>query len=253
MVATKLRAEKKARAEEWALAEEILARTDVRTSYVYGPPGVGKTFAAYSFGRIDRGVYPITLTPETPASELMGHYTPRGNELAWHDGVFARAMRSGGRLVINELSHAGSDVLSILFAVLESPLTSSITLPTGEVLRPADGFNVVATDNEAPDCLPEALRDRFDCVINLTRPHPAIIEKLHPRLRRALERSLTLDDERRVTARRWMTISRLQGSMGLEKACRAVLGWERGAQIFEAIILSDNDKTTTELSSGDLG
>jgi MoxR-like ATPase len=253
MVGKKVQEEKKTPAGAWALAEEILARADVQTVYIFGPPGIGKTYAAYKFGRIESGTYPITLTPETPASELVGHYTPRGAELLWHDGVFSRAMRAGGRLVINELSHASSDVLAILYAVLESPATSSISLPTGEVLRPSEGFNVVATDNEPPDNLPEALRDRFDCVVHLTTPHPALLEKLHPRLRRAAERSLTLDDERRVSTRRWLTISRLLGPMGSKKACQAVLGFERGTQVHEAIILADSDASASELFSGDPG
>lgn len=226
-------------AADWALMEYLLASPHVRTIYGFGPPGIGKTYGAYRFGRIAAGVFPITLTPETPASELLGHYTPRGNQLVWQNGPFTLAMRAGGRLVINELSHAGSDVIAVLYPVLESTETAQLMLATGEIVRPAPGFHVVATDNAPPDELPEALQDRFDCVLNLERPHPALIEALHPRLRRAAERSFLLDDERRITMRRWMTISRLQSVMGLERACHAVLGRLRGTQIFEAINLSD--------------
>jgi hypothetical protein len=232
------RNEDPAHSEEWALAADILSSPLVRTSYIYGPPGIGKTYAAYNIGRTTAGVSPITLTPETPASELMGHYMPRGNELVWQYGPFAKAMRAGGRLVINEISHASSDVLAILYPVLESIETAQLMLPTGEIIRPAEGFNVVATDNAPPDGLPEALQDRFDCLIYLSKPHPAVFEMLNPALRRAAERSFTLDDERRISCRRWMTISLLMESMGTEKACCAVLGVARGKQIYEAIVLA---------------
>jgi hypothetical protein len=239
MAVTKLRAGKQEPPDQWMLAEELLSSPYVRTTYAWGPPGIGKTFAAYRVGRITAGLFPITLTPEMPASELLGHYVPRGDGLAWHDAPFALALRAGGRLIINELSHASSDVLAILYPVLESVETAQLMMPTGEILRPAEGFNVVATDNEPPDGLPEALRDRFDCVVHLTRPHPAILAALHPALRRAAERAFTLDSERRVSTRQWMAMSRLLPVMGPYKACIAVLGVERGTQIFEAIVLAE--------------
>jgi MoxR-like ATPase len=226
-------------AADWALAETLLALPDVRTILAHGPPGTGKTYAAMYFGRVAAGIFPVTLTPEMPASELLGHYSPRGNDLIWQDGPFALAMRSGGRLIINEVSHASSDVLAILYPVLESAKTAQLMLSTGEVLRPMPGFHVVATDNEPPDGLPEALQDRFECVVNLEWPHPAAMAALHPRVRRAAERSFLLDDERRISMRRWMMISHLQAKLGFEKACHAVLGRLRGTQVFEAINLSD--------------
>jgi MoxR-like ATPase len=233
----KQRSEAPVISEEWTLATDVLSSLYVRTIYIHGPPGIGKTYAAYNIGRIAAGVYPITLTPEMPASELMGHFIPKGNELVWQYGPFAKAMRAGGRLVINEISHASSDVLAILYPVLESVETAQLMLPTGEIIRPAAGFNVTATDNAPPDGLPEALQDRFDCVVGLTRPHPAVFAALNPMLRKAAERSFSLDDERRVSMRKWMTISRLMDVMGLEKACCAVLGAPRGRQVYEAIML----------------
>jgi hypothetical protein len=112
-------------------------------------------------------------------------------------------------------------------------------MPSGEIVRPAQGFNVVATDNEPPDGLPEALRDRFDCIVNLTSPHPAILTALHPALRRAAERALVLDNERRISTRQWMAMSRFLPVMGPRTACLAVLGMERGTQVYEAIVLAE--------------
>src|SRR5262249_34396558 len=71
----------------------------IRTLYLFGPPGCGKTFAAYHFGRPRGDVYAITLTPETAAAELRGCWIPHGNEFVWHDGPFTAALREGARLV----------------------------------------------------------------------------------------------------------------------------------------------------------
>ena len=224
---------------EWEFVQELLASSLFRTIFMWGPPGIGKTFAAYKMGRIDRGVFPVTLTPETPASELMGHFVPRGNELVWRDGPFTAAMRAGGRLVINEVEHASSDVLAILYPVLESAETAQLILPTTEIVAPAEGFHVIATNNEPPDNLPLALQDRFECEVHIKHPHPDALAKLDPALQRAALRTMSLEAERVVSMRRWQTIARLQNTFGLERACRAVLGAERGAQVYDAIILAE--------------
>lgn len=238
--------ESAAAVDEWAFIEGLLASALIRTLFLYGPPGIGKTYSAYHSGRIDAGVYPITLTPETPASELVGHFFPAGNELQWRDGPFALALRAGGRLVINEISHASSDVLAILYPVLESTETAQLMLPTGDILRPAPAFHAVLTDNEPPDNLPAALQDRFDCQVHVRAPHPAALALLDPLLRAAALRSFLLDEERRVTMRQWLNISRFIATMGLADACRAVLGRERGAQIHDAIRLANGAEKEDE-------
>lgn len=225
-------------AQEWRSVEAMLANELIRTLYLWGAAGIGKTYGAYNFGRVERGVFAVTLTPETPASELMGHFFPYGAELRWRDGPFTAALRAGGRLVLNEISHASSDVLAILYPVLESEKTAQLMLPNNETVRPVPGFHAIVTDNEPPDNLPAALQDRFDAQAHIRMPHPAAIEALHPQIRRAALRAIELDDERRVTMRQWLNISRFLPALGLDLACRAVLGAERGAQIADAIRLA---------------
>jgi MoxR-like ATPase len=225
--------------DEWSYAEKLLASDRVRTMLLFGRPGTGKTYAALCSGRVENGVYAITLTEETSAAEVRGHYVLKGNDSVWHDGPFVRAMRAGGRIVINEVSNAGGDVQQLLFLVLESAASAVITLPSGETLRPAPGFHVVATDNQPPERLPEPLRDRLTCVLEIKRPHPAALAGLSPALRRAAEASLALDDERRVSARGWEHVEMLSHEFGLETACRLVFGAERGLMIHDAICIAD--------------
>jgi len=224
---------------DWQLVEAVLSLDLVRVVYLFGPPGIGKTYSAFTMGRVNDGVYAITLTEDTPAAELRGHFVPEGGNLVWHDGPFTKAMREGARLVVNELTHANPEVHALLHPVLESTETARLTLPTSETVVPADGFHVVATDNHPPEELPPALADRFDCVVEVDQPHPDALARLSPNLREAARRSFALETERRVGLRAWLALDRLQGQLGLETACRAVFGPQRGAQIYDALSLRD--------------
>jgi MoxR-like ATPase len=232
---------------DWALVSRALASFALHRIYLFGPPGVGKTFCAYHDGRIGNGVYAITLTTDTPASELRGNYMPRGGEFVWVDGPVVRAMREGARLVINELLHAADDVFSFLHPILEQPATARITLPTGETVFPATGFNVIATDNGPPEALPPALRDRFDAVLEIREPHPNALSLLSPDLRELARRSFALDEERRVSLRGWLRLDELRREFGLENACLLAFGTERGGQIHDAILLAQEEFSQEEL------
>ena len=222
----------------WPLIERALSCELLGRIYLFGPPGVGKTYAAYVYGRTERDVYACTLTQETPAAELRGTYLPQGETLAWHDGPVVRAMKRGARLVLNELSHASDDALAFLHPVLEHSETARVTLPTGETVRPAAGFHVVVTDNLPPASLTPALRDRFDALIEVAEPHPSALARLTEPIREAARRSFALGEERRVSVRSWLTLDRLRPVLGLEDACLVVFGGERGTQIFDALVLA---------------
>ena len=220
---------------DWALVERVLACGLIRSVYLFGPPGIGKTYCAYRKGRIGNGVYACTLTEETPASELRGTWLPKGEGLVWHDGPIARAMREGARVVLNELSHASDDVLAFLYPIIESPETARLTLPTNETISPAPGFSVVCTDNVPPDDLPPALQDRFETILEIEEPHPEAIARLSPDLRAAALRSLVLENDRRVSLRGWLMLERLRAEFSLEDACIVVFGAERGSQLHDAL------------------
>jgi MoxR-like ATPase len=223
----------------WQLVERVLGSALARVVYLYGPPGTGKTFAAYRYGRVQTHPYCITLTEETSAAELRGFYLLKGTDGVWHDGPFVRAMREGARLVINEISHASADVLALLFPIFESAETARLTLPTGETITPAPGFHVIVTDNAPPDRLPEPLQDRFSAILRVLEPHPDALADLDPELRALAETALAISDEqRRISARGWKHLQAWKDEVGLELACKLVLGPDRGQMLWDAIQLA---------------
>jgi MoxR-like ATPase len=222
----------------WSIVENAIAVAD--RILLYGPPGTGKSYAAHSAALDGRDLYTVTLTQDTPAAELRGHLWPvggaQGTEFKWKDGPAIQAWRNGGRLVINEIDHAGGDALSFLMNILDSEGTATITLPTGETLRPHPRFQAVATMNGDPDSdLPPALRDRFPAAIEIVEPHPNGIASLPSDLQDAARGSVcAAASERRVTLRAWLAFAKYRDSLGAEQAAFTVFG-ARGTDILNSL------------------
>jgi MoxR-like ATPase len=224
---------------DWAFVERVLHCSLLRVLYLHGPPGVGKTWAAYHLAPNPNGVLAVSLTEDTPAMELRGHYVQTERGMVWQDGNFVRAMRRGATLVVNEITHSADDVRSFMHPVFESPETAEMTLPNGEVVKPAPGFRVILTDNLPPEDLSDALRSRVDARLHILMPHPSALARLSPDLRRAAEATLGLEDERRVSLREWLTLERVRSELGLELGAIAVFGDERGPQLLDALELHE--------------
>jgi MoxR-like ATPase len=165
-------------ASAWDLADTALASSN--RLYLWGPPGVGKSYLAVKSGQAP---VQVTFSEDLTVQELIGHYMPEGGVFRWHYGPISQAMRDGALLILNEIARASGAVQDFLLGVLDNAEVASIALPTGEKLRPARGFCVVATSNTSPESLDPALRSRFEVEIHLTEPNPAIITNLNQSLR----------------------------------------------------------------------
>lgn len=202
---------------------------------LYGPPGTGKTHLA-----VDRAAYSLTLTAETPAAELRGHYVPKGSEFVWQDGPALRAWREGARLVLNEIDQASGDALTFLYAILDDPETAMLTLPTGETVRPAPGFQAVATTNriDLANVIPAALLDRFAVRIHVTEPHPSALSRLPKPLSDIVSGTLDKADDRRVSLRQALAYHALHDKLNDARlAAMAVFG-ERAEDVFNSLVLA---------------
>lgn len=176
---------------------------------LYGVAGTGKTYQANRFGlKEGQGTYNLTLTADSTATELMGHYIATSDGgFRWKDGNGTRAFKEGSRLVINEIDHAGADVQTFLHALLDDKEFAGFNLPDdeGTLVKPLPNFQCIATMNGYPDDLPEPLADRFTVKLNIDQVHPDALNSLGNRLK-----SIYLDtDKKNYSVRKWVELQKL--------------------------------------------
>lgn len=216
----------------WKDVESVL---DANVNCIlYGPPGTGKTRAGAS-----QDHYSITLTLETPAAELRGHFVPKGNEFLWHDGPALRAWREGKRLVLNEIDQASGDALTFLHALLDDPEVARLTLPTGETVTPAPGFHAVATTNalDLPMVIPEALLDRFAVRVLVDEHHPDALNALgNTGLAELVRKSVNKPPKQKVSLRQVMAFNNLKQHVPAEVAAKVVFGASADAATLAAVL-----------------
>jgi MoxR-like ATPase len=168
-------------------------------------------------------VLAVTLTEDTPAAELRGHWVPAGGDFRWQDGPTIAAWRGGHRLGLDEIDRASGAALTWLMGILDDFPTAMLTLPSGETLRPHSRFSVVATMNGDPAVdLRPALRDRFPVAIHVDAIHPAALAQLPDDLRAvAMTTTFAAEPDRQASVRRWQEFARLREHLGEEMAARA--------------------------------
>lgn len=232
----------------WKLVANAIGNAD--RILLYGPPGTGKTYAAatnkvgYNMEG-DPNVYQITMTEDTASANLEGFYKPNSSGgFEWHDGIAIQAWRNGGRLVINEIDHASPDAMTFLHAILDDQDIAMLTLnnDSKETVRPAEGFQVVATTNSPPESLPLALKDRFPVKIYVDRIHPMAMEQFPEDWHDVIHDTTMVEDpEERISVRAWSEYFALQDQgFTAETAAKLIFG-AKAEELVDAIRLSTAD------------
>lgn len=133
-----------------------------------GPTCAGKTtLVEYIAARLGVQCLRVNNHEHTDVSEYVGRYTPTADgSIQWQDGALAAALRRGDWLLLDELNLAPSEVLEALNRLLDDNRELRVA-ETGEIIKPASGFRLLATQNPAGGAyggrkpLSRALRDRF--------------------------------------------------------------------------------------------
>lgn len=154
-------------------------------TYISGLSGNGKTFMVeQACAKANREYVRVQISPETDEDDLIGGFRLIDGETVFQKGPVIKAMEAGAILMIDEIDR-GTNKIMCLQGVLEGKPV--LIKKTGEVIAPAEGFNVLATANtkgkgsddgrySAATIIDEAFLERF--TINIDQKFPGIaIEK----------------------------------------------------------------------------
>ena len=165
--------------------ENIIRSRIFYPTYVIGLSGNGKTFMIeQACARLNREYVRVQITPETDEDDLIGGFRLVNGETVFSKGPVIKAMEAGAILLIDEIDR-GSNKIMCLQGVLEGKPV--LIKKTGQVVKPAEGFNVISTANTkgrgsedgrfiAATIIDEAFLERF--TITVEQPYPsASVEK----------------------------------------------------------------------------
>ena len=138
--------------------------------------------------------------------------------------------------------------MTFLHAVLDDVDIAGITLNnnTKETVRPVEGFQVIATTNQDPESLPEALKDRFPVQLHIDEIHPKAIEKFPEQWHQVIKDTAILNDEyERISVRKWDEYFKLTKEKGLsDDDAGALVFGERSQELMDAMKLAPQDDGT---------
>lgn len=160
--------------------KQIFASNDFFPVFIHSMSGTGKTvMVRNAAAEANRKLIRIQFTPETDADELIGGWRLVNGDTVFVEGPVIRAMKSGAILLCDEIDRAGNNAVLAMQSIVEG---AEAFLPkTGEVVRPAPGFTIVATANTqgrgstdglytGAQILDDAFLERF--VISYEQPFP---------------------------------------------------------------------------------
>lgn len=159
---------------------EIIRSRSFYPIYIAGLSGNGKTMMVeQACAAAGRDYIRVQISPETDEDDLIGGFRLLNGETVFAKGPVVKAMERGSILLIDEIDRATNKIMCLQGVLEGKPI---MIKKTGEVIRPAPGFNVIATANTkgkgsddgrfvSASIIDEAFLERF--VATLEQPYPS--------------------------------------------------------------------------------
>ena len=156
-------------------------------TFITGLSGNGKTFSVeQACALAKRELIRVNITIETDEDDLIGGFRLVDGATVWHDGPVIQALNRGAILLLDEIDLASNKILC-LQSILEG--NGVFLKKIGKFVRPANGFNVIATANTkgkgsddgrfiGTNVLNEAFLERFPVTFEQDYPSPKIEQKI---------------------------------------------------------------------------
>jgi len=169
--------------------------------FITGLSGNGKTMGVtQACAENKRELIRVNITIETDEDDLLGGYRLKDGQTVWQNGPVIEAMERGAVLLLDEIDLASNKIMC-LQPILEG--SGVFVKKINRFVKPADGFNVVATANTkgqgsddgkfiGTNVLNEAFLERFPITFEQQYPTAKIEEKI---LVKTLEKTGKRDDE----------------------------------------------------------
>lgn len=155
--------------------------------FISGLSGNGKTMMVeQACAHAEREYIRVQISPETDEDDLIGGFRLINGETVFAKGPVVKAMERGAILLVDEIDRSTNKIMCLQGVLEGKPI---MIKKTGEVIRPASGFNVIATANTkgkgsedgrfvSATVIDEAFLERFVCTIEQTYPPLAIERKI---------------------------------------------------------------------------
>ena len=156
-------------------------------TYISGLSGNGKTFMVeQACAKLKKEFIRVQINPETDEDDLLGGFRLINGETVFAKGPVLKAMENGAILLLDEIDRATNKIMCLQGILEGKPV---LVKKTGEIVSPAEGFNVIATANTkgkgsedgrftAASIIDEAFLERFTISVDQRFPSLSVEKKI---------------------------------------------------------------------------